>query len=152
VSNIPNVTVNLQDKATTINEAVDHIQEIEESAVPLIIHTGAMNVIKESSRTSQQRLQRLETNIIAKNISAVALSSVIYNGNDSNRKKIKTINSELLKICKRNNWLYIDNDNLDETCLIRSSWILNREGLRRIENNFKNCISNFTMPMSKSAI
>ena len=62
------------------------------------------------------------------------------------RNKITQVNSEMLRICKRNKWLFIDSDNVDETCLITGSLKLNDEGVNILSLNFKSAILNFTAP------
>ena len=43
-----------------------------------------------------------------------------------------------------NKWLFIDNGNVDETCLVTGSLKLNDEGVNILSLNFKNAILNFT--------
>ena len=145
IDNLPfNVKINFGPEAATVNEVTDQIQDYAEPSVPVIIHTGTKNVYRESAKTTQQRLQRLETNLTAKKLTTVAFSSVSYRGNEHMRNKITQVNSEMLRICNRNKWLFIDNDNVDETCLVTGSLKLNDEGVNILSLNFKNAILNFT--------
>ena len=145
IDNLPfNVKINFGPEAATVNEVTDQIQDYAEPSVPVIIHTGTKNVCRESAKNNQQRLQRLETNLIGKKLTTVAFSSVLYRGNEHMRNKITQVNSEMLRICKRNKWLFIDSDNVDETCLITGSLKLNDEGVNILSLNFKNAILNFT--------
>jgi hypothetical protein len=142
---IPGVKVEIRPVAGKINKATDYVQDHISPEVPLIIHTGANNLTRESSNTVKLRFQRLEANLKAKKMKKVAISSVIYRGNENLRSKIKQVNSELKNICFRNGWKLIDNDNIDSSCIATDALHLRNDGLKRLCCNFKNCIEHFFM-------
>ena len=53
------------------------------------------------------------------------------------------VNNHIRSICARNKWSYIDNDNIDESCLSADSLHLNKNGLERMCVNFKLVVENF---------
>ena len=88
--------------------------------------------------TTIKRLERLEANILHEEYSRVALSSIVYQRTQSShvRAKIKQLNNMLLAMCSRNAWTYIDNDNVDESCLQHGDNVHpNRYGTERLAHN-----------------
>ena len=49
----------------------------------------------------------------------------------------------LKDMCKRNNWYFIDNDNIDSSCLWKDGLHLNGKGKERLTSNLSTCIQNF---------
>ena len=55
-------------------------------------------------------------------------------------KKIAACNNVLKGLCARNNLQYIDNSNIDESCLGIKKLHLNRKGMSYLANNLKHFI------------
>ena len=146
---IDDVQVIIQPVAGNVNKATDFIQDYASPDTPLIVHTGTNNMDRESARTTQQRFQRLVSNIRHKQFKHVAISGIVYRGDNRTRNKVNEINTELRKICNSNAWMYIDNSNIHEGCLCEDNRHLNQEGLRILDANFTNCISNFMSTATK---
>ena len=85
---------------------------------PLIIHTGTNHVQKESVKSIIRRLEHLESNLLYHRYQRVALSNIVYLWYV--RKNIAAVNDIIVSICARNGWAYIDNDDVDETCIEHS--------------------------------
>ena len=129
--------------APKINQATDYVQDKAQPSDLLLVHSGTNNISKESYATVNQRLERLETNIKHKKLRNVCLSSIVYRNNQFLDSKIRMVNNHIRSICARNKWSYIDNDNIDESCLSADSLHLNKNGLERMCVNFKLVVENF---------
>ena len=104
---------------------------------PLIIHTGTNHVQRESVNSITRRLEHLESSLLYQRYQRVALSSVVYRrSNWFVREKITAVNDIILAICTRNGWTYIDNDNVDESCIEHGDSVHpNRYGTERMAHN-----------------
>ena len=131
------VSVEIKQVAPKINQAVDFVQDHATQSDFLIIHTGTNNMFKESVTTINRRFERLETNLIHKKIKNVAVSSVVYRHDNVPEYKIRTVNRTIRNICNRNQWKFVDNDNIDQSCLAKDKVHLNEFGFERIMLNFK---------------
>ena len=111
-------SVQLSKSGATVNEAVDYIQDKanEYPDVLTVIHTGTRNLIRDSATTLVRRFERLETNIRNKKV-RIAFSSIVHRNDRDLRGQIIVVNKAIKSICARNNWTFIDNDNIDESCL-----------------------------------
>jgi hypothetical protein len=149
LSSDANCQVKFIHEAGDIGSTVDFIQGPSISrGDPLIIHTGTNHVEKEGVNVTLRRLDRLEYNILHEQYASVALSSVVYRRTDSRyvRDKITTINTTLLDMCSKNGWTYIDNGNLDESCLEQGDCVhLNRYGNERIAHNLASAIKQLVL-------
>ena len=58
-------------------------------------------------------------------------------------QKIIAVNRAIKQICRRNQWTFIDNDNMDRSCLWRDGLHLNQIGKQRLAQNIINSLSSF---------
>ena len=123
----------IQHVAPTVNEATDFVQDSAKLSDILLVHSGSNNI----------RFDRLETNIKQRKLKCVALSSVVYRNNWFLDSKIKMVNNHIRSICARNDWVYVDNDNIDESCLSSDNVHLNKTGLERITVNLRLALGTF---------
>ena len=72
----------------------------------------------------------------------VALSSICYRREKSMKNRTRLVNAAILMICSRNNWLYIDNDNIGNECLAKDGLHLNNKGVEMFHTNIHKCIDN----------
>ena len=136
----------IERRGSDIRRTVDYIQE--ESAPnniepnhPIIIHTGTNHIERESPNRVIQRFERLEHNLRVQNRSHVAISGLVYRHTSvDTRKNVYTVNNELAMMCARNNWIYIDNSNIDDKCLSSDGVHLNGYGEERLTVNLCNGI------------
>ena len=129
--------------AESVNEAVDYIQDRVNPEAMTVIHTGTRNLKKDSPKTVIQRFQRLETNIKEKKLKKVALSGIVHRTDRNLWEKIIVINKAIKSICVQNKWCYIDNDNVDNTCLWKDGLHLNKIGKTRLAQNIANSVLHF---------
>ena len=69
-------------------------------------------------------------------------SGIIAGGDINKEENIVTTNNRLEKYCKGNEFFFIDNSNIDASCLNKSKLHLNRKGTSYLANNFRKQISN----------
>ena len=134
--------------APTVNEAVDYVQDQADPAAVTLIHTGTRNLRKDSAKTIISRFERLEANIKHRKLKRIAVSGIVYRNDDRSRDKTTVVNTYIKEMCQRNKWCYVDNDNIDNTCLWKDGVHLNSKGKLRLTNNFTYNILNFTKQMS----
>ena len=153
-----NCQLNFVHNAATIGDAVSCIQRSSEEELPahlqvhnidinheepLVIHTGTNHVEKEGVTTITRRLERLEHNLRIEGYTRVALSSIVYRRSNSpfEREKIAALNNVILCICSRNGWTYVDNDNVNESCLIHGDKVHpNKYGCERLSHNIATAV------------
>ena len=140
-----NVKAEITKTATTVNEAVDYVQDKADPEDVTVIHTGTRNLRKDTTKRLIQRFERLETNIKAKKLNKVALSSIVHRTDGKFWGKTMVVNRALKTICERNNWCYIDNGNIDKSCLWKDGLHLNDPGKIRLAQNITLSVANFTM-------
>ena len=95
------------------------------------------------SELKQSESNDLETNIKHMKLKCVALSSVIYRNNWFLDFKNKMVNNHIRSFCGQNDWVYVDNDNIDESCLLSDNLHLNKTGLERTTVNLRLALGNF---------
>ena len=137
-------SVQLSNLGATVNEAVDYIQEKAngDPDVLTVIHTGTRNLIRDSATTLVKRFERLETNIRNKKV-RIAFSSIVHRNDRDLHGRIIVVNRAIKSICERDNWTFIDNDNIDESCLWKGGVPLYQKGKDRLASNFMS-LKNFT--------
>ena len=128
-------------KAPTVNEAVDFVQEHAENTTLNIIHSGTNNIPKDTANVIIKRIKRLETNIKAKKLKHIALSSIVHRRDDQYRGRTVLVNKAIKNIRLRNQWFY--NNNIDSSCLWSDGLHLNHQGKERLMSNIMNTISPF---------
>ena len=68
----------------------------------------------------------METNIEDKTLQHVGLISIVDRFDIQESEKIIALNRAIKHICRRNQWTFIDNDNIDKSCLWRDGLHLNQ--------------------------
>ena len=127
-----------------VNKTVDYIQDHAAClrSSHIVLHTGTNNVLRESEHITMRRFDRLETNLVHHKYEHVSVSSIVHhNSRDKVREKIKNLNDHLQLMCSRNGWSYIDNDNIDASCLSHDNIHLNGLGDEKLTGNVCNIIS-----------
>ena len=74
----------------------------------------------------------------------MGFSGIVARG-DKNKEDIVSPNNRLEKYCKGNEFFFIDNSNIDASCLNKSKLHLNRKGTSYLANNFRNHIFNIKL-------
>jgi hypothetical protein len=136
--------------AGNIGSAVDCIQrDAIPRTEPVVIHTGTNHVEDEIPKKTIDRFERLATNLRAQKYERVALSSIVYRRSFSTRtrNRIQTINTALSELCTKNQWVFIDNDNVDESCLLHGDKAhTNKCGDERLSHNLAKGIKELLKP------
>lgn len=126
-----------------IDDMADFLQPvIRRSPDNIILHIGTNNIKdKDSPDVLAAGISNLASMIIKKSPSTkVAISSLIVRRDRNLSMKIKSVNKLLLSTCAANNWQFINNANLDESCLNQRGLHLNRKGSGILSRNFSNII------------
>ena len=130
--------VEIIQSGATIGKAVDYILHAEtEHETPIIIHSGTNNLEKEGVKRTFDRLDRLEHNLVKLQYRHVLLSSIVYRGHTTPTmcENIKHVNTRLAMMCAKHKWIFIDNDNIEDTCLDADGVHLNSMGDDRLTMN-----------------
>ncbi len=111
----------------------------------IILHVGT-NDIKDNSKTAEvvaAGILNLGTQVKESlPRTNVCISGIITRKDKSNiQEKINTVNDILKRVSDQNKWTYIDNTNLDYTCLNRGGLHLNRKGSCSLTRNYSNHFS-----------
>jgi hypothetical protein len=124
----------------TIGQTIDYVQNnAHDVNTPVIIHTGTNHMEKEGVSRTIHRLERLEYNLQRRGYKHVMMSSVVHrNSSQTTDRAISTINTRIALMCAKNNWTFVDNDNIDETCLSADGIHLNGIGDERMTLNICN--------------
>ena len=129
--------------------AGSRIEDMEDYLKPLLrkapnevlLHVGTNNVKdSESSQKIAESISKLGGQIKKNSPNTkVAISTIIVRKDKTTiRNKIKDINDILKNICDQNAWTFIDNRNVDLSCLNRRGIHLNRKGSSLVTKNFLN--------------
>ena len=108
----------------------------------VILHIGT-NDVKDNSKTAEvvaAGILNLGTQIKESMPGTkVSFSSItVRKDRHSIQNKIEHVNAILKRMCIENNWTYIDNSNIDYTCLNRRGLHLNKNGSSIISKNYSN--------------
>ena len=72
----------------------------------------------------------------------LGFSRIAARGDINKEEDIVSTSNRLEKHCKGNEFFFIDNSNIDESCLNKSKLRLNRKGTSYLASNFRNHIFN----------
>lgn len=130
-----------------IEDMTDYLKPlIRRKPDEIILHIGTNN-LKDSSATPQQLaegISNLGTQIRNSSPSTkICLSALLIRNDNSNLvTKIQDINKRVRDICVSKNWSYIDNSNVDKSCLNRRGLHLNRRGSDLLSRKFRHHLVN----------
>ena len=72
----------------------------------------------------------------------LGFSGIAARGDTNKEEDIVSTNKRLEKYCKGNEFFFIDNSNIDASCLNKSKLHLNKKGTSYLPNNFRNHLFN----------
>ena len=75
------------------------------------------------------------------NIPQVVISSIIKQYDQDYNEEIHSINEKLQRFCTSKGLSFIDNNNIDKSCLNKGKLHLNRRGASFLANNFKKFVN-----------
>ena len=78
-----------------------------------------------------------------KGASRICISGVPIRKPKFLQERAKDINETLMNLCQVNNFVYINNSDIDLECLHHDGVHLNREGTKILANNYLDCLHSF---------
>ena len=107
----------------------------------IIIHTGANGI--QNKVNALQKVRKVITTIKETDVNneiQIAFSSVIHRNDQDFEEEIKEINRKLENLCKGKGIKFINNTNIDGSCLNRSKLHLNKSGTALLVKNFSQAL------------
>ena len=108
----------------------------------IILHCGINDISNEINTLKKLRklLREIERYCTHKKPQVVIFSLIKRYDQDFN-EDIKSINEKIQSLCTSKGLSFIDNSNIDKSCLNRSKLQLNRRGSSFLAKNFKKCVN-----------
>ena len=150
-----NTQIKKDTNINTVEELSEAVRNIKSET--LLIHCGSKNATKERACTTIHRIKRLEKIITSnKYIKNVIISGLLQRSDSYDYcRRCELINEGYKLMCETNNWIYIDNSNVDLSCLDNDGVHPNEAGILRLCENMRQKLSctvnqqNFTMRSQK---
>ena len=127
----------------TTDDIIDYVRPTARKKPDMIIiHTGT-NDIQNKVNTLQKVRKVITTmkEIDVNNEIQIAFSSVIHHEDQDFEEEIKEINRKLENLCKGKGIKFINNSNIDGSCLNRSKLHLNKSGTALLVKNFSHALN-----------
>ena len=124
--------------ATTV-DICDYIKpELRHKSIVIIIHCGTNDIENEINMVKKMKKLVKEIDEYDKqNPPKVVISSLVKRCDQEFSDDIVNINEKLQRFCNSKGLSFIDNNNIDRSCLNKGKLHLNRRGLSYLANNFK---------------
>ena len=107
----------------------------------VIVHSGTNDLTKDVNTMNRVRKVVAAVNEIdTEGKIKWGFSGIVARGDINKEEDIVSTNNRLEKYCKGNEFFFIDNSNIDGSCLNRSKLHLNRKDTSYLANNFRNHI------------
>lgn len=122
---------------------LQNIKTAEENLPPqgfksVLVHTGTNNILvmADGPRTLAKYLEELGYSLEKREENCkVIISSIIAREDADYDAKMIAANAELRKVCWKNKWVYVDNENIDSSSLNISGLHLNTKGHSMLARN-----------------
>ena len=128
--------------ATTI-DINDYIKpELRQNPDVVIIHSGTNDL--PNNVNTVKKIKKLIKEIEEyhqENTPQIAISSIINRYDQDYSEEIENINDKLKRLCVSKGIFFIDNNNIDRSCLNRGKLHLNKRGSSYLANNFKKFVN-----------
>ena len=111
-------------------DMIDYIKSIAmEKPDAILLHVGTNNLTKgiNTMKNIGNRGEAIRELDDSENIQ-ISFSSIIHISDRDFSREISELNVKLKKYCLGRGFIYADNDNINESCLINSKLHLNKEG------------------------
>ena len=108
----------------------------------IIIHIGINDT--QNNINTLQKIRYAISSITEYDINdniKIALSSIIHRSDHDFEDKINETNRKLENLCKGKGMIFINNSNIDSTCLNRSKLHLNKSGTSLLIKNFSKAVN-----------
>ena len=128
--------------ATTI-DICDYIKpELCQKLDVVIVHCGTNDI--PNNINTVKKIKKLVKEIEEnnhENIPQVVISSIIKRYDQDYNEEIQSINDKLQRFCTSKGLSFIDNNNIDKSCLNKGKFHLNRRGSSFLANDFKKFVN-----------
>ena len=135
--------------ATTI-DICDYIKpELRQKLDVVIVHCGTNDI--PNNINTVKKIKKLVKEIEEnnhENIPQVVISSIIKRYDQDYNEEIQSINDKLQRFCTSKGLSFIDNNNIDKSCLNKGKLHLNRRGSSFLANDFKKFVKYVQIFMS----
>ena len=128
--------------ATTI-DICDYIKpELRQKPDVVFVHCGTNDIPNNINTVKKIKklVKEIEENK-QENIPQVVISSIIKRYDQDYNEEIQSMNDKLQRFCTSKGLSFIDNNNIDKSCLNKGKLHLNRRGSSFLANNFKNFVN-----------
>ena len=127
----------------TTDDIIDYIKPtIRQKPDIVIVHSGTNDLTKNVNTMNRVcKVVAAVKEIDNEGKIKLDFSGIVARG-DINKEDIVSTNNRLEKYCKGNEFFFINNSNIDASCLNKSKLHLNRKGTSYLANNFRNHIFN----------
>ena len=117
----------------TTDDFIDYFRPtVQKKPNLIIIHTGTNDIRKVISSMKEYNT---DDNI------KITLSSIIHGSDHDCEDKINETNRKLENLCKGKGMIFINNSNIDSTCLHRSKLHLNKSEISLLVKNFSKAVN-----------
>ena len=138
ISQKNNVKIKTNSGATT-EDIVDYIKSsIRNKPVFLLVHSGTNDLTNGiNTITKIRKVVAMVGEMNNERKIKLGFSSIIYREDVDKTDEIIAVNDRLQKYCLSKGLLFVDNSNIDASCLNRGKLHLNRQGTSIIADNFR---------------
>ena len=128
----------------TAEDIIDYIKPtIRQKPDIVIIHSGTNDLIKDVNTMSRVRkVVAAVKEIDTEGKINLGFSGIVARDDINKEEDIVITNNRLEKYCKGNEFFFINNSNIDVSCLNKSKLHLNRKATHYLANNFRKHIFN----------
>ena len=128
----------------TTDDIIDYIKPtVRQKPDIVIIHSGTNDLTKDVNTMSRVRkVVAAVKEIGTESKKKLGFSGIAARGDINKEEDIVSTNNRLEKYCKRNEFFFIDNSNIDASCLNKSKLHLNSKGKYYLATNFTKHIFN----------
>ena len=128
--------------ATTIDICNYIKPELRQKPDVVIVHCGTNDIPNNINTVEKIRklIKEIDENK-HENITQVVISSIIKQYDQDYNEKIQSINDKLQRFCASKGLSFIDNNNIDKSCLDKGKLHLNRRGSSFLANSFKKSVN-----------
>ena len=107
----------------------------------VLFHSGTNDLTDELNTMKKvKKLVKVVRELDSEQTIQLGFSSIIVREDQNYSTEIKEVNDKLKRYCVSKNFLFVDNGNLNGTCLNNSKLHLNRKGSKLFSENIKKCI------------
>ena len=109
-----------------------------------MIHTGTNDLTNGVNTMKEiRKIIKCVRDLVKDKKVNIGFSSVISRSDRNLGQEIRYLNLKLKRYCKGNNFLFVDNVNIEESCLNNSKLHLNHKATNILCQNFKNSMYHY---------